>query len=337
MDLPMHHTHAHDHRPAASGRQFCHDVMLARGEPLQGGAGAAPERQLLLYWPHGKWRAPRHESKELSPALAETIRRSGKEAGLPVLLVDRRLSDDPVVTLLSLPDRIVCEPESEAELIGMIEAAGRGEALVGRHDPRTVILCCTDGKRDPCCAKWGFATYKELISLADPKQFNVLETTHQGGCRLAATVTVQPKRERYGRLSPDQIPEFLDAIASGRKYLPAMRGRGGISEAAMVAEIAAMQWAEQHGLAQSEVVLSGTEHPAPADAPGRLAIPVAVGELKLLVDVEPRQLLMAGHCDVLEAGDGKLGFRWVLVGVRVPDIRENGELADAAASSFAPV
>jgi hypothetical protein len=308
-------THEHGHVHKAPGRQFCHDVMLERGEPLQGGAGAAPERQLLLYWPHGKWRAPRHESKELSPALAEAIRRSGKEAGLPVLLVDRRLSSDPVPTLLSLPDRTSCEPESEADLVAMIEAAGRGEPLEGAHDPRTVVLCCTDGKRDPCCAKWGFATYKELIARADPALFNVLETTHQGGCRLAATITVQPGRERYGRLSPEQVPDFLDAIHHGQKYLPAMRGRGGLSEAAMVAEIAGLQWAEAHGLAQSDIVLPETTFPAPADAAGPIAVDVFAGATRLKVHMEPRQLLMAGHCDVLETGVGKPGFRWVQVGV----------------------
>lgn len=303
------HEHRHEHK--GPGRQFCHDVMLERGEPLEGGAGAAPERQLLLYWPHGKWRAPRHESKELSPELAGAIRRSGKEAGLPVLLVDRRLSGEPVPTLLSLPDRIACEPRSEAELIAMIEAAGRGETLAGRHDPRIVILCCTDGKRDPCCAKWGFATYKELVAQADPARFNILETTHQGGCRLAATVTVQPRRERYGRLSAEQVPAFLDAIGNSRKYLPAMRGRGGLSEAAMIAEIAGMTWAEANGFAQSDVVLPRTDFPGPAEAEGSIVVTVRVDSRTLAVRLEPMRLLMAGHCDVLEEGQGKPGYRWV--------------------------
>lgn len=312
--------------------------MLERGEPLAGGAGGAPERQLLLYWPHGKWRAPRHESKEMSPALSEAIVRSNKEAGLPVLLVDRRLSEEPVATLLSLPDRIISEPRSEDELIQMIQAAGRGESLPGRHDPRTVILCCTDGKRDPCCAKWGFATYKELIAQADQSRFNILETTHQGGCRLAATVTVQPARERYGRLSPEQVPEFLDAISNGRKYLPAMRGRGGISEAAMIAEIAAMHWAEEQGHAQSAVQLLSTDLPAPADATGPIEVSVQVATSLLVIELHARPLLMAGHCDVLEAGDGKPGYRWVQTGLRListppdPRVASTQFLAEAGAT-----
>ena len=274
---------------------------------------------MLLYWPHGKWRAPRHESKELSPALAKAIVRSNKEAGLPVLLVDRRLSNDPVPTLLSLPDRVIAEPENETALIGMIEAAGRGEPLPGRHDPRIVILCCTDGKRDPCCAKWGFATYKALIAQADPTKFNILETTHQGGCRLAATVTVQPGREGYGRLTPEQAPQFLNAIANGQKFLPAMRGRGGLSEAAMIAEITAMRWAEANGLAQSDVVLHETEFPPPAEANAPIAVTVGVRQHTLLVHLEPKPLLMAGHCDVLEVGEGKPGYRWFPSGITHSD------------------
>lgn len=291
--------------------------MLERGEPLAGGAANAAERLLLLHWPHGKWRAPRHESKDLSPALAEAIRLTAQQAQLPVLLVDRRLSDEPVPTLFSLPEGMAYQPDDEAHLIRMIEAAGRGESLPGTRDARTVILCCTDGRRDPCCAKWGFATYKQLIAQADPDHFNVLETSHQGGCRLAATLTVQPQRERYGRLLPEQVPDFLEAIGNGRKYLPAMRGRGGISEAAMISEIAAMQWAEQQGIAQSEVVLSTTEFPAPADARGPLTIAVSVGKTELLIELEPRELLVAAHCDELEAGHGKPAFRWVQTGLRV--------------------
>lgn len=306
-----HHVHA---------RQFCHDVMLERGEPLEGAAGTAPERVLLLYWPHGKWRVPRFESRDMSPQLSEAIRVSMVETKLPVMLVDRRLSDEDVPTLLCMPEGIVSEPEDEAELIAMIAAAGRGERLPGRRDDRIVILACTDGKRDPCCARWGFSTYKALIAAADPQRFNILETTHQGGCRVAASLTVQPSRERYGRLTPEQVPEFLDAIAAGRKYLPAIRGRGGISEAAMIAEIAALRWAEERGIDQSQVSLPETDFPEPAEAKGVLRVEAVVGGTRLFVDLESRELLLAGHCEALDHGaGGKPTFRWVQTGLGIAE------------------
>jgi hypothetical protein len=128
-------------------------------------------------------------------------------------------------------------------------------------------------------------------------------------------------RERYGRLCPEQVPGFPEAIGRRERYLPAMRGRGGISDAAMIAEIAAMRWAGQQGIAQSEGVLSAVEFPTPAGALGPLSIPVTVGTAELIVELEPWPLMMAGDCDALETGEGKPGFRWVQTGLQVCEHR----------------
>ncbi|WP_421566492.1 sucrase ferredoxin [Ochrobactrum sp. EDr1-4] len=83
-----------------------------------------------------------------------------------------------------------------------------GGDLSGERDERITILRCTDGKQDPCCARYGFATCKTLRDHADAQAFRVLQSTHIGGCRFAASLLVFPHRARYGRLEAKDMPNF---------------------------------------------------------------------------------------------------------------------------------
>lgn len=70
---------------------------------------------------------------------------------------------------------------------------------------RSLVLCCTHGRHDRCCAKFGFAAYKALVAAAERRwrdRFSVWEVTHLGGCRLAASVMLFPEMRKYGRLAP---------------------------------------------------------------------------------------------------------------------------------------
>ena len=82
----------------------------------------------------------------------------------------------------------------------------------------------------------------------------------------------------------------------------------------MIAEIAAMRWAEERGMPQTAVSLAETSHPTPA-ASGPITVAVQVGAVRLLVDLEPRQIRIVGRCDLIES-DGEDGYRWIQTGLR---------------------
>lgn len=222
-----------------NSHQFCRDICIERGEPMPG-AGAAPSRYALLHWPRRHWRVPRSRSHEMPETLSQAIA-AAHGAGLHVALVD---GDD---IALSYGGRSLSALSAEDAADQIVRLAS-GAAPEGEIDDRITILCCTDGKQDPCCARFGFITYKALREHADPSVFRVLQSTHLGGCRFAASLLVLPFRERYGRLEPDDVPDFLRALQDGFPFLKTYRGNPQLDAASQVASHAALSFANDLGL-----------------------------------------------------------------------------------------
>ena len=157
---------------------FCTDLCRERGEPLEG-LGDAPQRILMLAWPRGKWRTPRWESVDMSPDLTQTLHEAA-QAGLHVALVDKVEAEGSLPTLHALPENIFADFSDESSLIEAIRNYVAGSVFAGAMDSRSTILCCTDSRRDACCARHGFSTYKALAAIADPRRFNIVQATHIG-------------------------------------------------------------------------------------------------------------------------------------------------------------
>ena len=291
---------------------FCRELSLERGEPLPG-TGNVAQRSMLVAWPRGKWRLPRFESVDMGPALADAIRLAMR-AGIHVALVDRVGETGTLPQLQA--DGIAADFDSEIELAAAITRLTAGEPLVGRADPRKVILCCTDSRRDACCARFGFATYKALVAAADPEIFHIVQATHIGGCRFAASLVLLPQRQRYGRVEPEQAAEFLATLAAGQIYLPAYRGRAGLPETAQVAEHAAMVWADANGLGQDNVRMPDIVWPSAVLDGDELSVTVTAGDAPLQVHLRAEIAPMHGNCEALVDGDdAKMTPRWRLAAI----------------------
>jgi hypothetical protein len=116
---------------------------------------------------------------------------------------------------------------------------GQAPASVER-DPRPLVLVCTHGKRDRCCAEHGLAFYRELAARwpAGDAAPDLWQSTHLGGHRFAATAVTLPDGYQYGRLSPADAPAFADAIEAGRLYdLATLRGRSTLPAPAQAADL----------------------------------------------------------------------------------------------------
>lgn len=288
---------------------FCTDLCLERGEPLAG-TGDAPKRALMLAWPRGQWRTPRWESVGMSPDLRAAMHAAAK-GGLHVALIDKVEAEGSLPTLHALPEGTYANFHDEAALIKAIGAYVDGRVFEGRHDPRQVIIVCTDSRRDACCARQGFSTYKALVAAADPEKFHIVQATHIGGCRFAASIVVMPQRQRYGRMTAAQAPAFLEALEQGRVYVPAYKGRTDVAEPIQVAEIAAMAWADQHGKADQSVHLHG-DLPEAVDAGQSLALEAEIAGTKLTIRMHAQTFFMQGNCGVVADNEGEDVLRWCL-------------------------
>jgi hypothetical protein len=109
-----------------------------------------------------------------------------------------------------------------------------GGGLPGVPLDHPLLVVCTHGKRDRCCAKHGRPLYDALRHEIEPGW--VWQSTHVGGDRFAGNVVVLPEALYYGRVEPGDAAALLEAHAAGRIDLERYRGRAAYTFAAQAAE-----------------------------------------------------------------------------------------------------
>ena len=102
------------------------------------------------------------------------------------------------------------------------------------HHPGQLLLVCTHGRHDACCAERGrpFAA-----ALAQQAPAETWEVSHIGGDRFAANVLALPSGHYYGRLEPEDAAGFAAALRNGRLDLAHLRGRSAYPFAVQAAEV----------------------------------------------------------------------------------------------------
>lgn len=98
-----------------------------------------------------------------------------------------------------------------------------------------VVLICTNGKRDECCALLGRPLVTGLSKVAPGR---VWEANHLGGHRFAPTATFLPAGTMHGHLTVETAAAILDAAARGEIVLTGLRGRSTWTKRGQAAEIA---------------------------------------------------------------------------------------------------
>lgn len=112
------------------------------------------------------------------------------------------------------------------------------DALLNQPVPETqqvepILIVCTNGMRDVCCARNGTDAFQALAELAPDRVF---QTTHLGGHRFAANGLWLPYSINYGRLHQSQASDLLDLMTAGKISLPNYRGRTTMSSPAQAAD-----------------------------------------------------------------------------------------------------
>ena len=256
----------------AAPRQFCAIESAEIGDPLVGTAAHAT-RNMLISWPRAKWLRNLRQASDM-PEGALTLLDAIADGGRRVNLIHRREQPSHRHRVVLMPECRTYDVKRE-ELAELLHAFVEGRSLerwrAGRVEG-SLILCCTHGKKDKCCAKFGYRSYKALASAAQQHAypFEVWESSHLGGCRLAASVMVFPALRKYGRLAADDIPRLLQAEAEDRPYLPCYRGDSTLTPPEQCAQVAALAWLEKRGM-RGGVSVKGEARRVDAH---RLSVPV---------------------------------------------------------------
>ncbi len=93
-----------------------------------------------------------------------------------------------------------------------------------------IVLVCTNGRRDACCARFGGPVYDALRAVAPQ---DVWQTTHLGGHRLAPVIMSLPEGLCFGRLSPAEAVAMHGDRNSALEHL---RGRSAYAPSVQAAE-----------------------------------------------------------------------------------------------------
>lgn len=243
----------------SNGAGLCSLAAADNGETLP---GTAPQTRgwLVIEQPGPYGRDALRESY-LPPDLAMFLGEDLAGAGVKVVLVRRNVrpgyrgpraeTPTPVETL----DRRVwwcsgdgrdglwslqfLDPERLRALDLTALVAGRVDEVHPAALPVSgpLLLVCTNGARDKCCAIRGRPVVTSLF--ADPDLADaVWECSHLGGHRFAATAIELPHGWSHGRLDAEAAARVLTYARSGRVSLQTARGRSALAPAAQAAELA---------------------------------------------------------------------------------------------------
>ena len=128
------------------------------------------------------------------------------------------------------------EVEAYPDLLGL-DLAGAletGAADWARPVEGPLLVVCTHGKRDRCCAKFGRPLYDAVREQTE--EDTVWQASHVGGDRFAGNLVSLPDGLYFGRVERAEAWALLDEVLAGRIPLEHYRGRSCYSFAEQAAE-----------------------------------------------------------------------------------------------------
>lgn len=261
----------------------CATASRDRAEPCAGTAATA--RTWLLIEQPGPWGSAALTQSRLDPALGRALEAATAGTGVRVALIRRpgrhaesgATAPRRVFVAHTAPGRSwvrtdeVTDPAALVDLDFSQLGAGRHDGL-GRPHADPLVLVCTNGKRDRCCALLGRPLVSELHASGHT---DVWEVTHIGGHRFSPTVLTLPHGYAYARMTAPAVKDVVEALFQGRVVTARCRGRSAWERPGQAAELAVREHIGEED-ADALTVTDAATVPAGAPADGAAAWMVTV-------------------------------------------------------------
>jgi (2Fe-2S) ferredoxin len=214
----------------------CSDGARARGDQLLATASRV-DRWLLVEQP-GPWGPPALPTARMPPALARHLTAAAAAAGARLLLLRRPYRTGPdrtVYVVDSVPGRerlLHRRLTDDALLTEPLPFDGDGAGWQEADGP--LLLVCTHGKHDRCCAVRGRPVF-DVLAFHFPER--TWECSHIGGDRFAPNVLVLPDGLYLGRVDPSVAVPVVAALMSGVVPVAHLRGRSSRPQPVQAAEL----------------------------------------------------------------------------------------------------
>lgn len=249
-------------------------------------ATAATARTWLLIEQTGPWGAQALTDSHLDPDVGRALEAATAGTGVRVALIRRPgrhadchgTSRRRMFLAHTAPGRTwirttsATDPRAALGLDFTALGAGEHHNLWEPYIGEPLVLVCTNGKRDRCCALLGRPLAAELA--ADGAE--AWEVTHIGGHRFSPTLFVLPYGYAYGRASAPLVKEAVEAARDGRITIDHCRGRSAWDRPGQAADLAVRELLGEDRADALDVVRTDTVRPEsrPADSsmPGSSAL-----------------------------------------------------------------
>ncbi len=173
-----------------SRRAFCAEVSLEHAEPLAATASRVDHWILVEY--RGLWSHEALADSGLSEQVKRHLRDQGRARPRTKLLLVRRTQRrrHPELRVLWGSSREHGGELFHATLQGYDDLLGLDLTAAGERLGHPLLLVCTHGKHDRCCARYGRPLHHALDEQAEDGW--VWQSSHVGGDRFAGNVVVLP-------------------------------------------------------------------------------------------------------------------------------------------------
>ncbi len=245
----------------------CSVASGERTEPLF--ATASRVDRWLVVEQRGPWSGETVPRSRLGDALAGSLRRLAGRAGARLLLVRRPGGVPATGRRVFFADS---RPGSEQLLARVVQDEELPDLTLPGSDPAhwsppggRLLLVCTHGRHDPCCALWGRPVARALAARYPQETW---ECTHSGGDRFAPNLVVLPEGYYFGRMSPAEAPGIVASLDEGRLATAYLRGRSSLDLPVQ----AAQHFARERLEADIATDLAPLDHRQAADDTWRVAL-----------------------------------------------------------------
>lgn len=211
---------------APADRAFrCSTASRERGEPLAATASTVPA--FLLLEDPGPWGPAVLTCHRVPGRVRRLAAAWEQDLGIRPLLIRRPGRSTPGPRRVFVANAVhgwcqtalVDSLDDVAELDLSAAISPTGVGLAPHPDP--LLLVCTHGRHDACCAERGRPL---AAALAKRWPGFVWESSHLGGDRFAANLVTLPDGHYYGRLEPEGAPGIVERHLAGHLDLDHHRG-----------------------------------------------------------------------------------------------------------------
>jgi hypothetical protein len=219
---------------------YCSDLSRAAAEKTYGTASVGAFWMLLEY-PFA-WGSHALDESNLSASVKAHLKRVVKQvAHGRLLFIKKERSRLKHIKLFivrcneSEPYVVRLDLEDYQQLLDIDLAAVSRKNLPagGSISQEPLFLICTHGRRDKCCAKFGYPLFK---SLSEDAGQTVWQSSHVGGDRFAANLLCFPHGLFYAHVTPEAGQAIMKEYQDHRLALQNYRGRACYSYPVQAAE-----------------------------------------------------------------------------------------------------